>query len=132
MRIAKRNFKKQSQFSKGSHECKLIYNKGLQKKRCFRSPKNKANSKPVPSTSPLGASSGQALSSVEWANFRQEMPKMPCPPACDRIISALSGRPSLCRCLWAAGQWRLGRGRLFQLRCRFAANRQYAGCTIVR
>ncbi len=40
VRINKPNFRN------GQNERKLTYNKGLQKKRCFRSPKNKANSNP--------------------------------------------------------------------------------------
>ena len=50
VRINKPNFRN------GQNERKLAYNKGLQKKRYFRSPKNKANSKLV-------------LSVVEWAKF---------------------------------------------------------------
>ena len=50
VRINKPNFRN------GQNEHKLTDNKGLQKKRYFRSPKNKANSKLV-------------LSVVEWAKF---------------------------------------------------------------
>jgi hypothetical protein len=32
---------------KAQNERKLTYNKGLQKKQCFRSPKTKPNSKPI-------------------------------------------------------------------------------------
>jgi len=38
---------KQSQFKKSPNECKLNFNKGLQKKRLFSSPKNKPNSNPI-------------------------------------------------------------------------------------
>ncbi len=48
----------QTQFKKSQNEHKLNFNKGLQKKQCFRSPKNKPNSNLV-------------LSAVEWANFRK-------------------------------------------------------------
>ncbi len=41
VRINKANFRN------GQNERKLTYNKGLQKKRCFRSPKNKPNSNPI-------------------------------------------------------------------------------------
>ncbi len=51
-------------FQNAKNERKLIYNKGLQKKRCFRSPKNKPNSKPV-------------LSAVEWANFFKGQNRLP-------------------------------------------------------
>jgi len=34
-------------FQNGQNERKLNFNKGLQKKRCFRSPKNKPNSNPI-------------------------------------------------------------------------------------
>ncbi len=34
-------------FQNAKNERKLTYNKGLQKKRCFRSPKNKPNSNPI-------------------------------------------------------------------------------------
>ncbi len=57
-------------FQNGQNERKLTYNKGLQKKRCFRSPKNKPNSKPV-------------LNAVEWANFfkgQNRLPKNPATP----------------------------------------------------
>ncbi len=37
----------QSQSPKRQNECKLNFNKGLQKKRCFHSPKNKPNSNPI-------------------------------------------------------------------------------------
>ena len=40
VRINKPNFRN------GQNERKLTYNKGLQKKRCFRNPKNKPNSNP--------------------------------------------------------------------------------------
>ncbi len=33
-------------FFKSQNECKLTYNKGLQKKRCFRSPKKQTQFKP--------------------------------------------------------------------------------------
>jgi hypothetical protein len=36
---------KQSQFPKSTNECKLTYNKGLQKKRRFRSPKKQTQFK---------------------------------------------------------------------------------------
>ncbi|MFB0552046.1 MAG: hypothetical protein ACETWQ_01925 [Phycisphaerae bacterium] len=38
-RRTRKNKPKQSQFPKSQNECKLTYNKGLQKKRRFRSPK---------------------------------------------------------------------------------------------
>jgi len=41
VRINKPNFRN------GQNERKLNFNKGLQKKRCFRSPKNKPNSNPI-------------------------------------------------------------------------------------
>jgi len=41
VRINKPNFRN------GQNERKLTYNKGLQKKRCFHSPKNKPNSNPI-------------------------------------------------------------------------------------
>jgi len=34
-------------FQNAKNERKVTYNKGLQKKRCFRSPKNKPNSNPI-------------------------------------------------------------------------------------
>ncbi len=39
-------YAKQTQFPKSPNECKLIYNKGLQKKRRFRSPKKQTQFKP--------------------------------------------------------------------------------------
>ncbi|HUU15847.1 MAG TPA: hypothetical protein VMW72_01750 [Sedimentisphaerales bacterium] len=41
VRINKPNFRN------GQNERKVTYNKGLQKKRCFRSPKNKAKTNPI-------------------------------------------------------------------------------------
>jgi len=41
-----KNKPKQSQFPKSPNECKLTYNKGLQKKRRFRSPKKQTQNKP--------------------------------------------------------------------------------------
>ena len=42
----------QTQFPKSPNECKLIYNKGLQKKRWFRSPKKQTQFKPNLETTP--------------------------------------------------------------------------------
>ena len=39
-------YAKQTQFAESPNECKLIYNKGLQKKRRFRSPKKQTQFKP--------------------------------------------------------------------------------------
>ena len=44
----------QSQFLKGQNERKLTYNKGLQKKRHFRSPKKQTQSNPKRSGDPYG------------------------------------------------------------------------------
>ena len=41
-----KNKPKQSQFPKSTNECKLTYNKGLQKKRRFHSPKKQTQFKP--------------------------------------------------------------------------------------
>jgi hypothetical protein len=40
------DYAKQTQFPKSPNECKLTYNKGLKKKRCFRSPKKQTQFKP--------------------------------------------------------------------------------------
>ncbi len=87
-----KNKPKQTQFPKSPNECKLTYNKGLQKKRRFRSPKKqtqfKPNSNPVlPALRSFSEGGSLCLRclcprcAVEWANFRQEMPKMPYLPA---------------------------------------------------
>jgi hypothetical protein len=44
-RRVRKNKPKQSQFLKSPNECKLTYNKGLQKKRRFRSPKKQSQFK---------------------------------------------------------------------------------------
>jgi len=49
VRINKPNFRN------GQNERKLTYNKGLQKKRCFRSPKNKPNSNPISQKAKMNA-----------------------------------------------------------------------------
>jgi len=41
-----KNKPNQTQFPKSTNECKLTYNKGLQKKRRFRSPKKQTQFKP--------------------------------------------------------------------------------------
>jgi hypothetical protein len=46
---------KQTQSTKGPNECKLPYNKGLQKKRLFSRPKNKPNSNPISSKAKMNA-----------------------------------------------------------------------------
>jgi len=85
----------------------------------LRPQKNKAKNKP-----------NQTQSSV-LCSLPSVFCSLPYLPACDRFISALSARPSLFRCCWVDCQWQLGRGRLSQLRCLFAACRRCAGCTIV-
>ena len=45
---------KQTQFPKSQNECKLTYNKGLQKKRLFFSPNKQTQFKPKQSQFPKG------------------------------------------------------------------------------
>ncbi len=77
-------------FVNGQNERKLTYNKGLQKKRCFRSPKNKPNSKPIQTqTKPVLSAACPELAValsiaegvvewVEWANFKKNECKLLC------------------------------------------------------
>jgi len=60
-------------FFKCQNERKLNFNKGLQKKRLFSSPKNKPNSnpisKPIKPCPELAEALSAAEGAVEWANF---------------------------------------------------------------
>ncbi len=96
----------QSQFPKSQNECKLTYNKGLQKKRHFRSPKKQTQFKSnlrkakmnvnltltkdyrknddfavrinKPNSNPKQTQSKPVLSAVEWANLRSNDCKVLC------------------------------------------------------
>jgi len=66
VRINKPNFRN------GQNERKLSFNKGLQKKRLFSSPKNKPNSNPIKACPELAEALSAVEGAVEWANFRKD------------------------------------------------------------
>jgi len=74
VRINKPNFRN------GRNERKLNFNKGLQKKRLFSTPKNKPNSNPIQTQSKpvLSAPVLSKVEGVEWANFRKNEFKLLC------------------------------------------------------
>jgi len=70
--------KNKPNFRNGQNERKLNFNKGLQKKRLFRSPKNKPNSNPIKACPELAEALSVAEGAVEWANFRNNECKLLC------------------------------------------------------
>jgi hypothetical protein len=83
VRINKPNFRN------GQNERKLIYNKGLQKERCFRSQKTK----------PIQTQSKPVLSAVEWANFtypHRGKNRSPMPDVRGQIVSIATALPTYC------------------------------------
>jgi len=75
VRINKPNFRN------GQNERNLTYNKGLQKKRLFSSPKNKPNSNPIKACPELAEALSGAEGAVEWANFFKAQNRLPKNPA---------------------------------------------------
>ena len=56
-------------FQNVKNKRKLNFNKGLQKKRLFRSPKNKPKTNPIKACPEKAEALSVAEGAVEWANF---------------------------------------------------------------